>query len=404
MTQRLESASIVDQELQFNTQIKQQTALALLSMAYHQSIISQITSFFCATILFIGLYTHAKPNTVLWTWYLAFLFTTIFRITLAKIYAHYQSIEHSLQTWKKLFTLGAFLGGLCWGIAGSELFALATPAQQTLTILIIAGVTAGAMPVLAAQWMAAHIFLSVALVPLMIELLFNQQNSLYLLFDFSVLAYSIYLVIFAKKTHHLLAQSIGLKYTKQALEQEIQFFKQQLLESRAHLDKITTHDLLTTLPNRKLFMAYLSEAIKRAEISQKNFALLYINLDNFKFINEAYGHEIGDVLLKKIVQRLLEILGNAAIVCRVGGDEFTILLENMPDAQHIKEISQQLCQQLGKQFIVNDYHLNISVSLGISVYPTDSVQPESLVKKAEKAMQYVKEHEKNNFRFSTEVK
>ncbi|MEO8402492.1 MAG: GGDEF domain-containing protein [Gammaproteobacteria bacterium] len=370
----------------------------LVAHSYQQSVIGQFTSFICALILFLGLYTPKESNTLLISWFIFFIVVALGRIGLAKTYEHTNKSEAELNTWRTLFILGSLLGGIAWGMTGGVLFQFANPTQQTLIVLILAGVSAGATPLLAAELKAALAFLVPAIFPLIIQLLIKPDQGIYSLFNIALITYFIYLIAISRKTNHLLRKTIGLEFDKVSLENTVSDMHIKYDNLKEQLLKMESHDMLTDLPNRKSFSVILLEAVKRAEAIQKNMLFIYINLDNFRFVNNAYGHEVGDELLKKIVKRLKDNLRDTDIFVRLGGDELGIILENVSDVDRIKAIGIQVCELIAKKFTENDHIINISASVGISCYPVDGIDPETLLKKAESSMQYVKDHGKNNFR------
>ncbi len=387
--------------LQFSSSIEKQTRDLLVTYVYQQSFMSQIASLFCATILFIGLLNFQHPNIALYGWFAYVVLVALFRVGIIWLYQMRSSEGNEIIFWKNLFIVGALLGGLGWGFAGSYLFWFASSIQQTLIVLIMSGIMAGAVPVLAADLAASIAFIVTTLLPLIIQLIFNQQNYVYSLFSVAVTAYFIYMMVLAMRSHRLFKETIGLRFEKEGLVHQLSETSAKLDVAGRKLNLVETHDLITGLANRKLFMVALMGAIKRAEISQKNIALFYIDLDNFKFVNDAYGYEVGDQLLKLITKRMKENLREVDTLARVGGDELAIVLENQTNISNISQIAKQICQLLTKAFTVDSYHINISASIGVSIYPIDGIEGDTLVKKAEKAMQYIKEHGHNNFRFST---
>lgn len=389
--------------LNFDSHIEMQTRNLLVTYLYKQSVVGQVASLFCAFILFIGLYNAAGDRAALIGWFIYSFLVVFARIGMTWFYNRQPMPEKSVRVWKNLFVLGAMAGGLSWGFAGSYLFWFASDVQQTLIILIIAGITSGAVPILAADMAAAVLFLITSLLPLIIQLFFQQQTYIYSLFSITIIAYFVYMLVLAGRSHRLLKQTIGLQFEKEALTKYLREANDKLATSTEILHTVETHDLLTGLPNRKLFMLTLTEAIKRAEISQKNFAVLYMDLDNFKFINDAYGYEVGDQLLKMVIKKVRENLREPDVLARMGGDEFAILLENQSNISNVSHIARQICQLLAKPFNVGDYHLNMSASIGVCIYPVDGVDADILVKKADKAMQYIKEHGHNNFHFNTKL-
>jgi diguanylate cyclase (GGDEF)-like protein/PAS domain S-box-containing protein len=171
------------------------------------------------------------------------------------------------------------------------------------------------------------------------------------------------------------------------------------------LHQLAFYDKLTGLPNRRMFMDYLQNIIKQSERHQKCFALFFMDLDNFKNINDSMGHEAGDQLLVQTAQKLKEIFRGVDLVTRLGGDEFTIIIEYVKSPGHIDigNLAAKAVKLLSSQpVILNGRPLTISTSLGIAKYPENGLDSETLVKNADTAMYAAKKSGKNNYVFYTE--
>jgi diguanylate cyclase (GGDEF)-like protein/PAS domain S-box-containing protein len=171
------------------------------------------------------------------------------------------------------------------------------------------------------------------------------------------------------------------------------------------LHQLAFYDKLTGLPNRRMFMDYLQNIIKQSERHDKCFALFFMDLDNFKNINDSMGHEAGDQLLIQISQKLKEIFRGVDLVTRLGGDEFTVIIEYIKAPGHIDigNLAAKAVKQLSSQPVVlNGRALTISTSLGIAKYPENGLDSETLVKNADTAMYAAKKAGKNNYAFYTE--
>lgn len=172
------------------------------------------------------------------------------------------------------------------------------------------------------------------------------------------------------------------------------------------LHQLAFYDKLTGLPNRRMFMDYLQNIIKQSERHDKCFALLFMDLDNFKNINDTMGHEAGDELLIQVSQKLKEIFRGVDLVTRLGGDEFTVIIEYIKAPGHIDigNLAAKAVKQLSSQPVVlNGRALTISTSIGIAKYPENGLNAETLVKSADTAMYAAKKSGKNNYAFYTEA-
>jgi diguanylate cyclase (GGDEF)-like protein len=171
------------------------------------------------------------------------------------------------------------------------------------------------------------------------------------------------------------------------------------------IEYLASHDSLTGLPNRDMFNRLLHEAMETARRRQLQFALLFIDLDRFKIINDSLGHEAGDALLAEIATRLRRNLRSSDIVARLGGDEFVVILEHTADRGAIEEIARQLLAAVGEPVRLSGHECHATASIGVAMFPDHGSSVHTLTKNADMAMYLAKEDGKNNFRFFTkEVK
>jgi diguanylate cyclase (GGDEF)-like protein len=159
------------------------------------------------------------------------------------------------------------------------------------------------------------------------------------------------------------------------------------------------HDFLTDLPNRLLLTDRIDRAIAAAQSSQRQVAVLFLDLDGFKHINDSLGHGIGDRLLKAIAKRLLSCARGADTVSRQGGDEFVILLPEIARTEDAALMAARVIKAVAETHAVEPHNLYITTSIGISVFPDDGLDAESLIKNADLAMYEAKENGRNRFRF-----
>jgi diguanylate cyclase (GGDEF)-like protein/PAS domain S-box-containing protein len=178
------------------------------------------------------------------------------------------------------------------------------------------------------------------------------------------------------------------------------------ISERKHAEELIKyqlyHDLLTNLPNRSLFRERLNMAIAQSKRSGKKLAVMYLDMDRFKIINDSLGHYMGDELLKIVGQRLRNELREADTLARVGGDEFNLLVPEINDIQDARNLAEKILQLTAKPFIINNEEIFISFSIGISIYPSDGDTKELLIKNADIAMYKIKNAGKNGYAFYSE--
>jgi diguanylate cyclase (GGDEF)-like protein/PAS domain S-box-containing protein len=173
-------------------------------------------------------------------------------------------------------------------------------------------------------------------------------------------------------------------------------------QSQEQLEYLANYDPLTGLGNRNLFLTHLKAGIERAARHQRKLALVFIDLDNFKVINDTLGHDVGDVLLAEVARRLKAAVRQEDIVCRLGGDEFTVYVEDFDDPQSLTSTAQRLVQAASEPYQISGHDIFVTASVGISIYPNDGSTISELVKNADTAMYKVKEQGRNGFQFFRE--
>ena len=206
------------------------------------------------------------------------------------------------------------------------------------------------------------------------------------------------------------AESYDPTIERDALQRSVAALQQQAyaLSREVHDRKLVEQalrevniDRLTGLPNRNVFQDRLDLDIKRSQRSGLPLALLFIDLDHFKEINDTRGHEAGDLLLKAVGQRLRSHVRQSDTVARLGGDEFTITLAELHDVVSVTDIAQKLCDDLARPFMVGTEMAYISGSIGITVYPRDATTAGELLRNADQAMYRSKERGRNRFTYFT---
>ncbi len=173
----------------------------------------------------------------------------------------------------------------------------------------------------------------------------------------------------------------------------------QIQLANSQMDHLVHHDMLTDLPNRVLLLDRLRQAIELARRQGRQLAVMFMDLDNFKHINDSLGHAMGDRLLQSVSSRPLACVRNSDTVSRQGGDEFLLLLPTIEHAEDAAVSAQKMLGALVPPHAIEQHDLHIGISIGISIYPDDGEDAETLIKCADTAMYYAKESGRNNYKF-----
>jgi len=176
----------------------------------------------------------------------------------------------------------------------------------------------------------------------------------------------------------------------------------EMKQSQRRIERMAFYDTLTDLANRRLFYDRLGSAITHAVRSKTLAALLYLDLDQFKRVNDTLGHEIGDVLLQEVATRLTHCVRDGDTVGRPGGDEFTILLTDIKTPSDAGYVAEKVLQTLSKPISLSGHQLVVTTSIGITIIPEDGTEANALMKNADLAMYRAKEHGRNNYQYYSE--
>jgi diguanylate cyclase (GGDEF)-like protein/PAS domain S-box-containing protein len=188
-----------------------------------------------------------------------------------------------------------------------------------------------------------------------------------------------------------------------AIQQRVAMFTDitQRREAETLIWRQANFDLLTKLPNRQMFHDRLEQHIKKANRAVRPLALMFLDLDRFKEVNDTLGHDIGDALLMDAAQRLISCVRDTDTVARLGGDEFTIILSELDDIRSVDRVAQEILSQLSEPFLLGSEVVYISASIGITLYPEDAAEIEILLKNADQAMYAAKSLGRNRYTYFT---
>ena len=178
----------------------------------------------------------------------------------------------------------------------------------------------------------------------------------------------------------------------------------ELSQIKQQLQREATHDNLTGLPNRKLFYDRFYIAQAYAQRYHKHLAVMSLDLDMFKTVNDTLGHDIGDKVLIEVARRLIESLRKVDTVARFGGDEFLLLLSEIKHKEDVNEVAQKIIKSIHLPFIIDEHEIRLTASIGISLYPEDGIDMNDLIKNSDKSLYQVKRNGKNDFCFYDSLK
>ncbi|MDA7746557.1 EAL domain-containing protein [Psychromonas sp.] len=211
-----------------------------------------------------------------------------------------------------------------------------------------------------------------------------------------------YLIHIERKNTLLKTQIAHSKKQREDLSKHNLELENEVSKRKASEKKIAfqaTHDALTGLPNRSYSLERLSDAIEHSKKSHHKVLVMYVDLDNFKQINDTMGHAVGDIILQQTSKRLLKTVDKADTVARLSGDEFMLIFHDVRDSEHATELAEKVLNAFEKPFNMGDYPFYTSTSVGVALYPEHGEDPDTLLKSADMALYRVKDAGRNNFIF-----
>ena len=346
---------------------------------------SLVSSTLLATLVaYFQRYLVALPTVS--TWLILIVLVNVGRLFMAWSYKRHQVNDNFLIT-KRLrqFRIGLFVSAFLWGSSSIILSPSNELQHQMLLIFVLTGMTAGAVISYSVDKVSAIIFMLLTLVPMLVRL-FLVGDSVAMAMSVSGFLYVIFMIASIGNINRNLIESITLRFEAVERENEIK--------------QLAFYDSLTNLPNRRLLFDRLEHALIMSARTGRRGALLFLDLDYFKNLNDNHGHFMGDLLLQQVAERLLSCVRESDTVARLGGDEFVVMLEDLSEDRI--EAMQQV-EVLGEKIVIalnSPYHLNAlqhhcSTSIGIAMFGEHGNSNEVLLKNADEAMYQAKKAGRN---------
>ncbi|NOT16086.1 MAG: GGDEF domain-containing protein [Methylotenera sp.] len=326
---------------------------------------------------------------VLYTWLALIISINLVRITFTYYVKRNPSNElATLQTRLRQFRYGLMASGLVWGVGSLFLILPADLTHQMMVIFILTGLSAGGVASYSVDVKSAIPYTALTIVPIVIYLFFMNTN-LSIIMAFTGGLYLSFLVVSILHLNQTLIENFNLRFDAIAREEAIQ-----------HL---AFYDVLTKLPNRRLLLDRLDHALAMGERTTRRGAFLFLDLDNFKILNDTQGHEIGDLLLQQVAIRLLSCVRESDTVARLGGDEFVIMLEDLNDGlsaatQQAENTANKIAAALNRPYQLNHLMHYSTPSIGIAIFPDHGTTHTELLKHADIAMYQAKKAGRNAVR------
>lgn len=408
-----------------------------VSLVYKNAVPANITVIIAALLLASILSPSIEINLLI-GWFCCVVAGASIRLILWNLHrTHNETLSSRL--WAYHYSWSTLLVGITW--ASSSLFLIKTnnPYDISVIFILLIVVMATAVPVLASIPSAFYAYVSPpAIAMASFYFLDGSRFSFYL--TLAAITYAILIAAMGRTTYKRITESFSLQYEnyellskfnteletrkkvqkllekhQEKLEMEVtkrtrqlstinRNLKTEIIERKRaenELKHMAHHDVLTNLPNRLLLDARLKHAIERANRTKDQVAVIFLDLDHFKNINDSLGHQVGDQLLQKVGAALASCVRDDDTVARLGGDEFIIILEQVKTIEDVHELAKKLLDVVTTQFSINEHQLFTAASLGISMFPDDGFTADELIKNADAAMYKAKDKGRHNYHFYT---
>jgi diguanylate cyclase (GGDEF)-like protein len=284
-----------------------------------------------------------------------------------------------------LFRAGVIVGSLLWGTIGFFMVTPDQPRYQMLVIYMLTGLSAGAVISYSVDIVCAMAYTLLSLPPLLLRL-FWFGDDVSIAMSVAGFLYAGYMVASIRNFNRNIIDSIMLRFNEVQREDEIK--------------QLAFYDPLTNLPNRRLLMERLDHALSVSVRSGRRGALLFLDLDHFKMLNDTQGHDMGDLLLKKVAERLLGCVRESDTVARLGGDEFVVMLEDLSEdseeaAKQVEKVADLIIETLNVPYLLNTLEHHSTPSIGAALFGDHGHSQDELLKHADFAMYQAKKAGRN---------
>jgi diguanylate cyclase (GGDEF)-like protein len=299
--------------------------------------------------------------------------------------SHPVSDANAVQRQLNQFRFGVVLSSLLWGATSILMFSPNHTQHQMFVIYMLTGLSAGGVISYSVDRFSAMAYTLLTLIPMLVSL-FLLGDAISMAMSISGFLYVAFMIVSIRNFHSNLIENITLRYEATEREKEI--------------EQLAFYDSLTNLPNRRLLLDRLNHALAITTRSGKRGALLFLDLDHFKMLNDTLGHDMGDLLLKQVAVRLLNSVRKGDTVARLGGDEFVVMLEDLSEdhvlaATQVEAVSKQIIDSLNQPYQLNAFEYNNTPSVGIAMFGEHGQSQEELLKHADIAMYQAKKAGRN---------
>jgi diguanylate cyclase (GGDEF)-like protein len=352
-------------------------------------------------VLVAYLLRYFYPRWLLLAWVGSFLAVVSTRLYDSWRYRRKPQSAGTASAWAQRFTIGAIASGCLWGPIASILFVTQDSAYHVFVAFVVGGMAAGSVLNNSAYLPAMIGFSAPAVLPTFVAFI-ARPSLMSITMGLMVAAFTLVLGMLGRRANRWITDLARREIIQAALTAELQKEVAERKRAEAEMVRVMHTDPLTGLPNRTAFIDTLVDAFTAAKRGAGPFAVLYIDIDRFKDVNETLGHSIGDELLKAVARRIARALHGTMLLSRVGGDEFGVYIPEFISDDVTGELAGEIIRSMAKSFFVEGSELHVSASIGISAYKDEMTEPEEMMRRADLALYEAKESGRNRYNFRSE--
>jgi diguanylate cyclase (GGDEF)-like protein len=372
----------------------------LTNLLYHNTRGMHLAGLAVSTLLIVTLRNTALSPVVLGAWLLYMIGVEVARGLMGRRFRHSAISLGDNAVWRKRFLAGNLVSSIGWGAAGILLFPTGDVPHQLFLTMVVLGACAVSMPALAADLTCYMLFLLPAALPQAAHLIAGGGEIQFIAGIMSCVGIAL-LTRMAFGTHKRLVEQLNIRFAVSDIAEELRNEMADRRRAEEQLTQLANYDPLTSLANRTLCEHKLGRAIVRARSGHAQLAVLFLDLDRFKTINDSLGHNIGDEVLKRVAQRLQRSVTERDTVARLSGDEFILLIEDAEDREDLNMLSERILRVIGKPMLLGETELRVTASIGITLLAEDSPDVKSLLANADTALYRAKKLGRNCAEFFT---
>jgi diguanylate cyclase (GGDEF)-like protein len=294
--------------------------------------------------------------------------------------------------YSRAIQLGCLGSGVVWGLIALFPYQPLDFLVPTFVAFVLAGITAAGATAMAAELVSALLFQAAVFAAYATRLLYVESETTYFGMGLMAMLYSLFMALWTTRIHRNAVATIRSRISASQREQLLQ-------QREARFRELAHHDALTGLPNRLSLQARMPELLERAAATSSAVAIVFIDLDHFKDINDSRGHRCGDVLLATAATRLRECVRPADLVVRMGGDEFVVVALDAQQHGQVAALAQRLAASFEQPLMYEGEALESTASMGIAVFPEHGSDADQLLRNADIALYQAKASGRNNFKF-----